>query len=139
MFTLSILTPEKKFVADQEIEEVIVPGDRGQLDVLPGHAPLVTTLRAGVVRYKLKGESTHHSLVVSWGYAQVSPTGVVILAETAESREDIDRKRAEEALKKSTDFLGQLIGDPVELTKFQRKVERAQARLELVQSDKLSH
>jgi F-type H+-transporting ATPase subunit epsilon len=139
MFSLSILTPEKRLVTDQEIDEAIVPGDRGQLDVLPGHAPLITTLRAGVLRYRLRGETAHRSLVVSWGYAEVSPTGVVILAETAETREEIDAKRAEAALKKSTDFLAQLIGDPTELAKYQRKVDRAQARLELVHSDKLSH
>lgn len=139
MFTLSILTPEKKLVTDQEIEEVIVPGNKGQLDVLPGHAPLITTLRAGVLRYRLKGQTAQHSLSVSWGYAEVSPQGVVVLAETAETREEIDRQRAEEALKKSTDALAQIIADPEEITKYQRKVERAQARLELVHSDKLSH
>jgi len=139
MFTLSILTPEKRLVTDQEIEEVIVPGNRGQLDILPGHAPLVTTLQAGVLKYRLKGESQSHSLSVSWGYAEVKPTGVVVCAETAETREEIDRKRAEETLKKSTDFLSQMIADPVEITKYQRKIERAQARLELVSSDKMSH
>jgi F-type H+-transporting ATPase subunit epsilon len=139
MFTLSILTPEKRLVTDQEIEEVLVPGNKGQLDVLPGHAPLITTLRAGVLRYRLKGQTAQHSLSVSWGYAEVSPQGVVVLAETAETREEIDRQRAEEALKKSTDALAQIIADPEEITKYQRKVERAQARLELVHSDKLSH
>ena len=139
MFTLSILTPEKRLVTDQEIEEVLVPGDRGQLDILPGHAPLVTTLRAGVLRYRLKGESTLHSLTVSWGYAEVNPHGVVVLAETAETRDEIDRARAEEALKKSVNFLSQFTADPAELTKYQRKVERAQARLDLINESKMSH
>lgn len=139
MFKLSILTPEKRLLTDQEIDEVLVPGDRGQLDILPGHAPLVTTLSAGVLRYRLKGESGHRAVAVSWGYAEVNPDGVVILAETAETPEEIDRQRAEEALRKAQGFLARMVADPEEIEKYQRKIERAQARLELVDSEKLSH
>jgi len=139
MFTLSILTPEKRLLTDQEIEEVVVPGNRGQLDILPGHAPLITTLQAGTLRYRLKGESTSTSLAVSWGYAEVNPNGVVVLAETAETAEEIDRHRAEEALKKSANFLAQMTADPIETTKYQRKIERAQARLDLINEAKMTH
>jgi F-type H+-transporting ATPase subunit epsilon len=139
MFTLSILTPEKRLVTEQEIDEVIVPGYRGQLDFLPGHAPLVTTLQAGVLRYRLKGEVQHKSVAVSWGYAEVNPNGVVVLAETAETPEEIDRHRAEEALKKSADYLARMTVSPEEITKYQRKIERAQARLDLIHEEKLSH
>lgn len=137
MFTLSILTPEKRFLTDQEIEEVIVPGDRGQLDVLPGHAPLVSTLGSGVLHYRLKGENAFQSLAVSWGYMEVHPDGVVVLAEEAELPEDVDRALAEAALKKAQHALAQLIPDPEEIEKYQRDVERAQAQLELL--DQLSH
>lgn len=139
MFTLSILTPEKRLVTEQEIEEVVVPGYLGQLDFLPGHAPLVTTLQAGVLRYRLKGESLFKSVAVSWGYAQVNQTGVVVLAETAETPQEIDRHRAQESLKKSLDYLGSMTVDPAEITKYQRKIERAQARLDLINEEKLSH
>lgn len=139
MFTLSILTPEKRLVTDQEIEEVIVPGYRGQLDFLPGHAPLVTTLQAGVLRYRLKGEGQFKSVAVSWGYAEVNQTGVVVLAETAETPQEIDRHRAEESLKKSLDYLGRMTVEPTEITKYQRKIDRAQARLDLINEEKLSH
>lgn len=138
MFKLSILTPEKRLLTDQEIDEVLVPGDRGQLDVLPGHAPLVTTLTAGVLRYRLKGEGASRAIAVSWGYAEVNPDGVVILAETAETPEEIDRRRAEESLRKAQGFLAQMVAEPEEIEKYQRKIERALARLDLVDSEKLS-
>ena len=54
MFTLNLVTPEKKLVTDLEVEEVIVPGFKGQLDILPGHAPLMTTLGTGVLRYRAR-------------------------------------------------------------------------------------
>ena len=89
MFTLNLVTPEKRIVQDAEIDEVVVPAFRGQLDILPGHAPLMTTLGTGVLKYKLKGAANYETVVVGWGYAQVNPTGVVILAETAEMLEFI--------------------------------------------------
>ena len=101
MFTLNILTPEKKLLTDQEIEEVIVPGFRGQLDVLPGHAPLLTTLNAGALRYRLKGATDYQLVAVSWGYMEVHPGGVVVLAETAETPEEIDRARADLSKKRN--------------------------------------
>ena len=139
MFTLSILTPEKRFLTDQEIEEVIVPGDRGQLDVLPGHAPLVSTLTAGIVRYRKQGEGEYQALAVSWGYLEVFAEGVVILAETAELPGEIDRARAEEALKKAQNYLNNMTIDPTESEKYQRKIERALARLALVGGDQICH
>src|SRR5687768_14388596 len=101
MFILNLVTPEKKLVTDLEIDEVIVPAFRGQLDILPGHAPLMTTLGTGLLKYRAKGATGFESVVVSWGYCEVHPQGVVVLAEIAESLEEIDRARAEEALKKA--------------------------------------
>lgn len=139
MFKLSILTPEKRLVTEVEVEEVVVPGFRGQLDILPGHAPLLTTLSAGVLKYRVKGEATPSVVAVSWGYMEVNPEGVVVLAETAESKEELDRPRAEEALKRAQSYLSQMTLTPDETEKYQRKIERAQVRLELADSEKLSH
>jgi F-type H+-transporting ATPase subunit epsilon len=139
MFKLSILTPEKRLVNDQEIDEVVVPGYRGQLDVLPGHAPLLTTLTPGTLKYRLKGETTLRSLVVSFGYMEVNPQGVVVLAETAETADEIDRSRAEQTLKRSLQFLASLTISPEETQKYQRKMERAQARLALFEDERNLH
>ena len=129
MFTLNLVTPEKRMVTDTEIEEVIVPAHRGQLEILPGHAPLMTTLGTGILKYKVKGSSTFESVVVSWGYAQVNPEGVIILAETAELVEEIDRTRAEAALKKAENDLMEPILEPDQIAQLQHKLARANARL----------
>lgn len=91
---LTLVTPEKKLLAEAEVEEIFVPGYRGELNILPGHAPLMTTLSTGIVKYRLKSTSELKSVIVSWGYCEVNPQGVVVLAETAERPEDIDEERA---------------------------------------------
>lgn len=134
MFVLNLVTPERKLVTNEEIEEVIVPGAKGQMDILPGHAPLVGTLGIGVLKYRLKGSSTFNPVVVSWGYISIHPEGVSILAETAESVEEIDRQRAEESLRKAQQQLVDPYIDVDQIEKFQRKIERAQARLDALNS-----
>src|SRR5437762_1177221 len=105
MFMLNLVTPEKKLVTDLEIDEVVVPAYRGQLDILPGHAPLMTTLSTGLLKYRAKGAQQMQTIVVSWGYLEVHPDGVVVLAEVAESLAEIDRARAEEQLREAKKML----------------------------------
>jgi F-type H+-transporting ATPase subunit epsilon len=93
-FQLEIVTPEKMVVRDVA-EEMQIPGKDGYLGILPGHAPLITELAVGEITYR-KDNNTHH-LSVAWGFAEVLPDKVTILAETAERPEDIDAKRAQEA------------------------------------------
>ena len=130
MFTLNLVTPEKKLVTDLEIEEVLVPGYRGQLDILPGHAPLMTTLTTGVLKYRAKGSSQFETAVVSWGYCEVNPQGVVVLAELAESLEEINREHAVEELKKSKAMLIDPLLEADQMEVWHQKLERAQARLD---------
>ena len=92
MFLLNLVTPEKRLVTELEVEEVRVPGYRGHLDILPGHSPLMTTLSTGVLKYRAKGSDKLETVVVSWGYCEVNPFGVTVLAETAESLAEIDRE-----------------------------------------------
>lgn len=129
---LSLVTAEKKILQDVEVDEVVVPGFKGELDILPGHAPLMTTLTAGIVRWKAAGSQTFESAAVGWGYCEVSPKGVVILAETAETKEEVDKERAISTYKKTE----KLLNDPSlaadEIEKLQRKMKRSQARLELL-------
>jgi F-type H+-transporting ATPase subunit epsilon len=130
MFVLNLVTPEKKIASDLEVEEVVIPAERGQLTLLPGHAPLITTLHTGVVKFRAKGAQTFTSAVVSWGYCEVNPNGVNVLAETAESVEEIDRERAEAALKKAQKRLAEPNMEPDQIRKYQRKVKRALARID---------
>src|SRR5579863_1432855 len=80
-FKLEIVTPEKK-VVDTTAEEIQIPGKNGYLGVLPGHAPLITELAVGEITFK--ENSGEQRLAVAWGFAEVLPDKVTILAETAE-------------------------------------------------------
>jgi len=100
---LQIVTPERLLV-NEPADEVQIPGKAGDIGVLPGHAPLITELTIGEIAYKQGGKTEH--LSVAWGFAEVLPDKVTILAQTAERAQDIDvqrataaRNRAEEALK----------------------------------------
>jgi F-type H+-transporting ATPase subunit epsilon len=100
---LIVVTPEST-VADAEADEVQLPGELGYLGILPGHAPLITLLKAGVLSYKNGGTQT--SFALSSGFAEISADTVTVLADLAEARAQIDsgqaerdRARAEEALK----------------------------------------
>lgn len=132
MFTLTLVTPEKKIVAGAEIEEVFVPGERGELNILPGHAPLMTTLETGILRYRLKGEARLHAVAISWGYCQVNPQGVNVLAETAERPEEIDKARLETQFRTAQSRLSSSDIDSEDIVKFQRKLAMAEVRKELV-------
>lgn len=90
MFKLTIVTPEKKLVIKQEVDEITVPAFKGELNVLPGHSPLITTLETGVVKWKLSGKEEMNKAAISWGYCQIAPDGVHILADIAELPEEID-------------------------------------------------
>ena len=133
MFTLNLVTPAKKLLTDVEVTEVIVPAFKGQLDILPGHAPLMTTLTAGVLQVFVKGESAPRKAAISWGYLEVNPKGVSILADTAEWSGDLDRARAEENYKKAEKRLQEAGLGPDEYTISQRKAQKEKARLDVLQ------
>jgi F-type H+-transporting ATPase subunit epsilon len=91
---LEIVTPEKQVFSGM-VDSVTLPSTIGCLGILPGHAPLLTELGIGEVSYTA-GDKTEY-LFCSWGFAEVLPEKVVLLAQTAEAASDIDVKRAEEA------------------------------------------
>jgi F-type H+-transporting ATPase subunit epsilon len=93
-FQLEIVTPEKKIV-ETSAEEIQIPGKNGYLGVLPGHAPLITELSVGEITFSAGGKEEH--LAVAWGFAEVLPDKVTILAESAERPSEIDAARAREA------------------------------------------
>jgi F-type H+-transporting ATPase subunit epsilon len=71
-----------------DVDQVDLPGIEGDLGVLPGHAPMVTTLRPGVVTIFREGR--RESVVVVGGFAEMGPVGLTVLADRAETREDFD-------------------------------------------------
>ncbi len=133
MFELSIVTPEKKIIEKQEMEEVFVPAYRGELDILPGHAPLVSTLTEGVLKYRLKDQSELKAVAISWGYVEVTPQGVNILAETAEAKTEIDLERAKKSLQDAEKSIESDEATPETIEKYQHKRKRAEARIEVAE------
>src|ERR1700689_3727563 len=93
-FQLEIVTPEKK-VVDTAATEAQIPGKNGYLGVLPGHAPLITELAVGEITFHAGAEEQR--LAVAWGFAEVLPDKVTILAESAERPAEIDVERARES------------------------------------------
>jgi F-type H+-transporting ATPase subunit epsilon len=93
---LTIVTRERKIV-DVTVDEVVLPATDGEIGILPGHTPLLTTLKIGQMRYRAGG--TLHRMVLSWGFAEVLPDRVIVMAETARLPEEIDPAAAEEERK----------------------------------------
>src|ERR1700693_2505348 len=93
-FQLEIVTPTKLLVKEAA-EEAQIPGLGGYLGILPGHAPLITELAVGAITYKSGG--AEHTLSVAWGFAEVLPDKLTILAEAAERPQEIDTGRAQKA------------------------------------------
>lgn len=92
--TLEIVTPERS-VVHAAVDEVEIPGEEGYLGVLPGHTPMLVSLQVGQLWFRQGQERTYLSL--AFGFAEILPDRVIILAETAERAEEIDVKRAEAA------------------------------------------
>ncbi len=92
---LELVTPER-LVLSEEVDEVRVPGTLGELGVLPGHTPLLTSLGTGPLSY-FQGSSSH-SLAVQDGFAEVLPDRVTVLARVADAPGDIDVDAARAAL-----------------------------------------
>ena len=96
--TLEIVTPERALVSEQ-VDEVQLPGSEGYFGVLPGHTPLLATLQVGELWYRV-GQDKHY-LAVAFGFAEVLPDRVTVLAQIAERPADIDIPRAEAAKKRA--------------------------------------
>ena len=92
--TLEVVTP-LGLLLREEVDEVIAPGEEGYFGVLPGHTPMLTTLGLGEITYRVGTHTSH--LTCFWGFCEVLPDRVNILAEMGERPEDIDVGRAEEA------------------------------------------
>jgi F-type H+-transporting ATPase subunit epsilon len=128
-FQLEIVTPEKLVVRDTA-DEVQIPGRSGYIGVLPGHAPLITELGAGEISYRSNGQL--HRFSMAWGFAEVLPDRVTVLAETVEPADEIDVPRAKQSLAKAEDLLKNAQSES-EFALATDKIRRAEARLDVAQ------
>ncbi|WP_447963880.1 F0F1 ATP synthase subunit epsilon [Nitrospira sp. Ecomares 2.1] len=121
---LEVVTPEHRLLS-KEVDYVSAPGSEGDFGVLPGHCHFLTTLRIGELHYRV-GEQTEYMSVL-WGFAEVTPTKVTILAEIAEKAEDINVERAEDAVRKAEERL-ERGGLPSEVEEARVSLEKARLR-----------
>jgi F-type H+-transporting ATPase subunit epsilon len=96
--TLEIVTPDRALVNEQ-VDEVQLPGSEGYFGVLPGHTPLLASLQVGELWYRVGQEK--HYLAIAFGFVEVLPDRVTVLAQIAEKAQDINVARAEAAKKRA--------------------------------------
>src|SRR5689334_20363090 len=124
--TLEIATPSRSVVSEQ-VDEVVVPGIEGYFGVLPGHAAFLTTLGIGELMYRI-GRDEHY-LAVAKGFAEVRNDKVIVLVDTAERPEEIDRARAERARERAERRLSGRVEEEVDYERALAALARALVRI----------
>ena len=128
MLNLEIVTPEKKVFSDT-VDAVTVPTESGEVGILSNHAPLISTLKAGVLSYTRGG--TSERMVVAGGFLEVSQNNVSVLADIAETADEIDVEAARGERETLEIELGAWKGSEEEFAVQKERLEKAQARLQL--------
>jgi len=128
--TVEVVTPTRMVVRD-EVEEVIAPGAEGYFGVLGGHLPFMSTLKSGELAYRKNG--TWRYLAMSWGYAEVLPQTVIILAEAAEKAEEIDVPRSQRARDRALERMARWGDESIDVLRAQASLTRALTRIEVAE------
>ncbi|MDR0564369.1 MAG: F0F1 ATP synthase subunit epsilon [Azoarcus sp.] len=105
-------------------EFVVLPGEQGELGILPGHMPLMTRIRPGAVRLKVPNQPEEELIFVAGGILEVQPNGVTVLADTAIRGKDLDEAKALEAKRRAEDSLASK----------NAKIDYAKAQAELIEA-----
>ncbi|NCO68401.1 MAG: ATP synthase F1 subunit epsilon [Nitrospirae bacterium CG_4_10_14_0_8_um_filter_41_23] len=125
---LEIVTPHG-LVLSEEVDEVVCTGSEGEFGVLPGHVPFFTTLKIGMLAYK-KGTAARYAFV-NWGYAEVGPDKVLVLADSAEKSEGIDVERAKAAMKRAEERLKK--AEEIDFARATSSLERSVTRVQIAE------
>jgi F-type H+-transporting ATPase subunit epsilon len=132
---LDIVTPEKQLFSGT-VNQVTVPSTKGYLGILPGHAPLLAELGIGTISYKIGDRE--ELITCAWGFLEVLPERVVVLAQSAEAASDIDSNRAEQARSRAAKRLSSK--DPsLDFARAELALVRALARLDVAKKYQLRH
>jgi len=127
---VDIVTAERSVLAEEGVDEVIVPGIEGELTVLPMHAPLLTMIKPGVMRIKKGNDET--DMAITGGFLEVRENRVTILADAAERADEIDVAAAEEARRRAEQQLEQR-DTAVDLARVAAELQRALLRLKVAE------
>jgi F-type H+-transporting ATPase subunit epsilon len=125
--TLEIVTPDRP-ILHETVDEVEIPGADGYFGVLPGHTPLLASLQVGVLWYRKGNERTY--LSIAFGFAEVLPDRVIVLAQICERAEEIDVSRAEAERKRAQDELARAKID-VDMERARASLMKAMVRLQV--------
>jgi F-type H+-transporting ATPase subunit epsilon len=125
-----LVAPERLLMS-QAVDMVVVPGSEGDFGVLPGHAPLISTVRPGVIEV-YEGNTVTDRIFVAGGFAEVTPERCTVLAEQADRVQDLDRGRVEAELKSLRDELA-AARDDAERTALAARIDVADAKLAVIQ------
>jgi len=128
---LSVVTPERSIVKDAIVESIVLPGEMGQFNILPGHTNFITALRHGVFGYRVQGE--WQIAFLSGGFTQVCDGKVTVLAETVEMANELDLAKAELDLQSATGKLKSARVGSVEYTEISTEIAQVNARLRAIQ------
>lgn len=132
---LEIVTPDRK-VFSGEVNMIIARGGDGELGILPGHTPLVTTLKVAPLRIKLDDGAREEQVAVSGGFLEVQPDKITVLATAAELASEIDVDRAEKSKERAGKRLNGGNGDAsLNLKRAEDAYERAINRLTVAKKD----
>jgi F-type H+-transporting ATPase subunit epsilon len=129
-FLLEVVTPYG-LVVSSKVEEAYIPGSQGDFGVLPGHAPLLTSLRIGDLHYKQDKEV--HFLAINRGFAEVTPGRTTILVDTAEPAEGIDLERARVAKARAEERLKSIFPKDPDYQIELEALERARVRIRVAE------
>ena len=131
-FSLRIVSPEGN-VLKEDVEFAVIPGELGELGILPNHAPLIAGMDIGVLRYTLNGAVKR--VAVAGGFVEVIENSAIVVADTAELSEDIDVTRAQEARERAKKLLSVRTNE-IDVRRAEYALRRAAARIEASQGKK---
>ncbi len=125
MIVVDLVTPVRKLVEGATTAAVKLPGEKGEMEILPGHTEMLTLLKAGILSFQSDG--VQRVFAISFGFAEVRDDKVIICAETAEEASEIDKDRAVKAQKKAEEALSSVLTEE-HFNKYQLKLERSLIR-----------
>ncbi len=128
--SLKIITPERVVFEEENVDSVTLPGSEGELTILPRHAPLMSGLAPGGLRFRRGGEE--FDVALSGGFLEVRDNKVTVLADTAERSEEIDAERAAEARERAASRIA-THEDNLDVARALAALERASARLKVIE------
>ncbi len=125
------IVSQDRIVFEDDVDMVILPGAMGEMGILPGHAPLLSSLKMGVIRVK-RGDQ-EEVFTATGGFVEVQPDIVTVMADAAENIDEIDEERAQKAMERAEKLLEEYSGaDTENYLQIQAALRRSNLRLKAV-------